>query len=90
MEKTSTENLKRIVMQEKVIFGTTTIMKKLKQGKIKKVFLASNVPKEVESDIHHNASISNAEIEKLDMANYDFGMLFKRPHPVLALAILRE
>ncbi len=90
MTKTNIEDLKKIAEKQKVIFGSTEIIKKIKQGKIQKVFLASNIPQEVENDIQHNATIAKTEIEKVSLPNYEFGLLFKRVHPILALGVLKE
>jgi len=85
-----TDELKKIVQKHKVIFGSTEVIKKLKQGRISKVYIASNLPKDVEDDIMHNASISKTEVEKMGMPNYELGLIFKRVHPVLALGIMKE
>jgi ribosomal protein L30E len=85
-----TEELKKIVQKHTVIFGSTEVIKRIKQGKVAKVYLAANVPKNIEDDIMHNASISKTEVEKITMPNYELGMVFKRVHPVLALGIMKE
>jgi len=90
MANTSIEELKKIAEQNKIIFGSSEIVRKIKQGKIQKVFLASNVPQEIEEDIEHNAAISKTDIEKITIPNYELGMVFKRAHPVVAMGLLKE
>jgi len=90
MTNITIDELKKLALEKKVIFGSNDVIRKLKQGKIRKVFLASNVPNDVEEDIQHNASITQAEIEKIGLPNDEFGMLFKRVHPVLAIGVLKE
>lgn len=87
---TSQEELKKIAEKSKVVFGTNQIIKKLKQGKLTKVFIASNIPKNIEDDIRYNASISKTDIEKVNIPNDEFGIIFKRPHVLLTMGILKE
>ncbi|MFT4303911.1 MAG: ribosomal L7Ae/L30e/S12e/Gadd45 family protein [Candidatus Woesearchaeota archaeon] len=89
MMKTTLEDLKKIAQSEQVVFGSNQVIRKLKRGEIKKIFLASNVPAKIEEDIRYNANISGIEIEVIDMPNDEFGMIFKRVHPVLTMGIAK-
>lgn len=90
MTNMNIDELKKLALEKKVIFGSNDVIRKLKQGKIKKAFLASNIPKDVEKDIQHNASITKVDIEKIELPNDEFGMLFKRVHPVLVIGVLKD
>jgi ribosomal protein L30E len=90
MKETTIEQLKKLAEEKKIIFGSSDTIRKLKKGKIKKVFLASNIPTIIEEDIKHNASIDKIDIEKTTLANDELSMVFKRIHPLLAIGVLKE
>jgi len=90
MTKDNINELKKLALKKKVILGSNAVIRKLKQEGLSKVFLASNIPEEIEEDIQYNASIAKIEIEKLTIPNDEFGMVFKRVHPLLAVGVLKE
>ncbi|MCB9359314.1 ribosomal L7Ae/L30e/S12e/Gadd45 family protein [Candidatus Woesearchaeota archaeon] len=89
MAQTTVDELKKLAQKETIVFGSNEVLRKLKRGQIKKIFLASNVPADIEEDIRHNAGIAKVEIEVVGMPNDEFGMVFKRVHPVLTMGIAK-
>lgn len=64
---------------EKIIFGEDRILKLLKLGKIKVVFLSNNIKKDVEDEIEHLAKLSKVEVVKLTIPNNEVGVICKKP-----------
>jgi large subunit ribosomal protein L30e len=87
---TTNEELKKIAESSKVIFGSTETIKRLKQAKVSKVFIASNIPADIEKDIKYNAELSGADVEKINVPNDEFGIIFKRTHTLLAISVLKD
>ena len=78
----SLEELRKVRKEEKPVFGSELTIKKLKLGKVKKVFLASNCPKTSRDDIEHYAKMSNIEIINLKEPNDELAMVCKKPFAV--------
>jgi ribosomal protein L30E len=89
MAKTNLEELKKLAGEGRIVFGSTDLIRKLKAGSLEKVYLASNIPSDVENDIRHNATIVGVEIEKTDMPNDEFSIIFKRSHVLLSIGVLK-
>lgn len=70
---------------EKIIFGEERILKLLKLGKVKTVFLSSNVKKDVEDEIENLAKLSKVEIVKLTIPNNEVGVVCKKPFSISIL-----
>jgi len=90
MGKTTVEEMKKYHEANKLVFGSNDVIRKLKQGKLKKVFIVKNIPKVLEDDIRHNSSLSNAEVEPVDYTNDEFGVVFKRTHVLLAVGVIKD
>ena len=70
---------------EKIIFGEERILKLLKSGKIKVVFVSSNVKKDVEDEVENLAKLSKVEIVKLTIPNNEVGVICKKPFSISVL-----
>ena len=84
------EDLKdlKIKLQEgKVIIGSDRVMKALRLGTIKQVFLASNSTEEIKEDVNHYANLSEVKVVNLDLDNEELGVFCKKNFFVSALAI---
>ena len=68
-----------------VIFGTDRVIKKLKLGKLKKVFLAKNCKEEVKEDILYYAKLAKTEVIELKIPNDEVGMVCRKPFSISVL-----
>jgi len=75
--------------KEKIIIGSKRTIKYLKLGKISKVYLAKNVPKELLEDISYYARLSNVVVEQTDLSNAELGILLKKPFKISVIGILK-
>ena len=78
--------LKDALKKEKINFGTEVTIKKLKNGNLKKVFLAKNCAKTVKEDIKYYAKLSGVNIIELELDNEELGLLCKKSFSVSVLS----
>jgi ribosomal protein L30E len=81
--------LKAKLLESKVIIGTERVVKTLKTGKLEKVFLASNCPENVKTDIKKLAGIRKIAIEKLKLNNEELGVFCKKNFFVSVLGTIK-
>ena len=72
------EELKSAFASDKLLIGTDVVLKNLKNGEVKKVFVASNTPEIVKSDIAHYAKLGKTEVAYLDETNEDLREICKK------------
>lgn len=84
------DDIKKLSKQHKLVLGSNEVLKQLKQGKISQIYLASNIPADLEDDIRYNAKVAEVSVDKTALPNDEVGMAFKRAHPVLSIGVLKE
>ncbi len=72
------EDLKTLVKENKVFIGAKETLKNIKQGRISKVFLASNCPEETKETVERYAGISEVEVEQLKVPNDELGIMCRK------------
>jgi large subunit ribosomal protein L30e len=82
--------LKSAIPQGRLVLGTQKTLKELKHGKLEKVFLSANVPKDVRADIEHYSALTGTVIEELNVPNEELGILVKKPFSVSIIGLARE
>ena len=81
------KDLKEALKDSKAIIGAKRTLKLLKLGRLKKVYVASNCPKDIEDDVHHYSKISNIEVINLKENNEEIGVLCKKSFFISVLGI---
>ena len=79
------EDLKKALQEKKVIIGKDRVMKKLRIGKLQKVFLASNCPKIAKEDIIHLAKLHKIEVVDAKVDNEQLGIICKKQFSISVL-----
>ena len=79
--------IKNALKEEKVIIGTDNTIKDLKLGKLSKVFVSSNAPKDVKEKIEKYSKLNETKLVKLKSPNNELGGMCKRPFSISVLAI---
>ena len=79
------EELKKLLKENKVILGKNQVMRNLKLGRLKQVYLSSNCPNDTKEDIKHYAKINNVKINELSEDNEKLGTLCKKPFSISVL-----
>ncbi|MEM4260799.1 MAG: ribosomal L7Ae/L30e/S12e/Gadd45 family protein [Candidatus Woesearchaeota archaeon] len=83
------DELKKIIINQKVVIGTNQVIKRLKQGALTKVFVASNCPEHTMKDILHYTNISKIDLVTLDVPNSELGIICKKPFFVSTIGVLK-
>ncbi|MFH0752079.1 MAG: ribosomal L7Ae/L30e/S12e/Gadd45 family protein [archaeon] len=80
------DELKKALKEKNLVFGTKATLRNLRQGKAKKIIIASNCPKEIREEIKHNAKLSKAEVAELELPDSEIGMICKKRFSVSVLS----
>jgi len=80
------KDLQKAIEDGKVIIGTKMSIKAIRNGKVKEVYLSSNVPSEVVETIERYAKIANVKVTILKKDNIAFGALCKKPFSINVLS----
>ncbi len=80
------QDIKKAIKEKKIIIGADITLKKLRIGKLKKIYLASNCRKDTREDIIHYAKLNNVEVINLEKTNEELGILCKKPFSISVLS----
>ena len=83
------QEFKKGVEDKKVIFGSKSVLKALKLGKVKELIRSSNAPKQLINDLEHHLNISNVEMKMFKGDSKELGVACSRAHSVLVAALLK-
>lgn len=83
------EDIKGALKSDKAIIGTERSIKNLKLGKLAKVYITSNCPADVRSDIEHYSKLAKTEVVALKQPNDELGTICKKPFPISVISILK-
>jgi ribosomal protein L30E len=83
------EDIKKNLKTKNLILGTERVIKSLKQGKLSKIFLASNVKEETEQDLKYYSGLSGVELIKLEMPNDELGTYCKKTFSVSVIGLVK-
>jgi large subunit ribosomal protein L30e len=84
------DEVRAAIKEKEVVIGTDETMKLLRKGKVRKVYLASNVGAAVKQDIHHYGALGQVPIVGLDITNEQLGTLCKKPFSISVISIRAE
>ncbi|MEK6960433.1 MAG: ribosomal L7Ae/L30e/S12e/Gadd45 family protein [Nanoarchaeota archaeon] len=87
---TPIQDIKILLEKKQLYLGLTRTLKALKVGKVSKVYLASNTPKEVKSDLTYYGNLSGAQVVTLDQPNVELGVACRKPFPIAVIGVIKE
>lgn len=87
--KDDVKELRKLAESKKLVIGTDRTLKCLKQDKLSKIYLSSNCPEKVESEIRHFSGLQKLDVEKLNYSNEELGTVCKKPFPISVLSVLK-
>jgi len=79
--------IRKLLGSGKLVIGTDRCLKLLRQGKLKKVMLASNCNAIVVEDVQRYSGQTGAEVVVLDVPNEELGVFCKKPFHISVLGI---
>ncbi|MBW2993772.1 50S ribosomal protein L30e [Candidatus Woesearchaeota archaeon] len=83
----SIAEIKKALETKKAVIGTNRIIKSLKLGKLKQVFLTSNTPEEIKQTIKYYAKANKIKVVQLKQPNEELGTICKKPFAISVLGI---
>jgi large subunit ribosomal protein L30e len=83
-----TDVITKAVIDNNAIIGAKNTIKKLKTGKISKIYVASNIAKMYDEDIEYYAQLANVQVQKIPFTAAELGILCKKPFHITVLGIL--
>jgi len=87
MSAKDVEEIKKGLKAGTLVMGTDAVAKRLKLGKISKVFLCSNCIEQVKLDMERYAKMSDLEIVSMKETNEELGVICKKPFSIAVLGI---
>jgi len=82
------DEIKDASIKKKLVIGTDATIKKMKLGKIAKVYLSKNCPKDVQAGLEKYSKMANIEMIPLEKSNEELGVVCKKPFSISVLGIL--
>ena len=81
--------IRKMIKEGKAAIGTNEVMKKLKLGKISKVYVTRNCPSKVKKDVTYYAELAGADVVQLKQPNDELGVLCKKPFAISVLGLVK-
>jgi large subunit ribosomal protein L30e len=82
--------IKKLLGKKGLIIGTERTLKNLKQGRLNRVYLASNCSEKVKDEIMHLSKIARVSVVELEYPNDELGVICKRPYSISVLSVAKE
>ncbi|MFA6461807.1 MAG: ribosomal L7Ae/L30e/S12e/Gadd45 family protein [Candidatus Woesearchaeota archaeon] len=82
--------LKTRVLEGKAIVGTERVIKGIRNGSLKKIYLANNCPAKLRDDVVHYANLTGVPIVDLGYSNEEIGIFCKKNFLVSVLGLTEE
>ena len=89
IEMEALAELRKHVQGSKLVIGMREVRKLLKDGKLVKVFLASNCPESSVQGIRQSCEAVGCELVELSVPNDELGVLCKKPFSISTVGVLR-
>jgi len=80
-------DIKTAIKKNKMVMGSRSVVKSLKNGKTGSVIYATNLPKVTLRDLNRYSNISKVELKGFDGNSAELGELCGKPFPILMLGI---
>lgn len=81
--------IKKFMKEKRLVIGSNQTMDRLRRGKIEKVFISSNCPKETLDDLETYTKICGVKLEKLKINSIDLGTLCKKQFNIAVLGVVK-
>jgi large subunit ribosomal protein L30e len=85
--KAEISEIKKAVEAGNVIIGTQMTLKSLRNGQLKKIFVANNCPGGVKEDIQHYSKIAKVEVVELEEPNDELGAICRKQFSISVLSL---
>ncbi len=89
MAKDDLTELKTVLETKNIVIGAENVLKKIKHGEIKDVFICSNISKSVLDDLNKYSKLAKLNLRQLPQTNEELGVVCKKPFMVSIIGILK-
>jgi len=86
--KDQIKEIKDLIKEGNVVFGTEQTLKSAKNGTLKIAFVASNCKEDIKKDLTKYSNIGKFELVELEMNNRDLGTISKKPFSIAIIGVL--
>ncbi len=83
------KEIKKLLKSKELVIGFERTVKNLRNGSVKKVFVASNCSEKAREDVERYCSIGKVEFVELDYPNEEVGVVCKKPFSISVISILK-
>lgn len=84
---TISNDVKDALKAKKLVIGSRSVAKGMKQGTISSVILSSNAPDALRRDMQHYSSLSGSEVKDFSGTSVQLGQICGKPFNILSLGI---
>lgn len=81
------EEIRKLLRDDALVLGTDLVLKGVKAGAIKKVFVVSNVAARTLKMLQHYQKIANFELEQTELTNKELGILCRKRFSVAVIGV---
>lgn len=83
----TTDQLRKLIEEKKVIIGTTNAIKALKKDQLKRLVLASNASQTTKDQVSRYSQQTGVPLDELAVPNDELGVMCKKPFSIALLGI---
>ncbi|MDD5418199.1 MAG: ribosomal L7Ae/L30e/S12e/Gadd45 family protein [Candidatus Nanoarchaeia archaeon] len=81
------EQIKEAIKDKKLVVGTKSVMRSLKNKELSDIFMASNVDEKTKSSIEKYATISSTKIKMVSEDSVSLGTICKKPFSIVVCGL---
>ncbi|MEM2916602.1 MAG: ribosomal L7Ae/L30e/S12e/Gadd45 family protein [Candidatus Woesearchaeota archaeon] len=82
--------IKKLLADKRLVTGTEQAMKRLRQGKLAKVYLSANCPAMTKEDFLRHCTLAGIECQELPVSNEELGVWCKKPFAICVIGVLKS
>jgi large subunit ribosomal protein L30e len=83
------EDIRKLLTTKKLVIGEDEVLKHARNGKLDKVYHASNMNSLVLADLQRYGKISHFEVLDTKVPNDDLGTVCKKPFSISTIGVLK-
>jgi len=84
------EEIRSLLGNERLLIGTSEIIKSLRDNKLDTVYASSNCNETTFKDLERYCKLSGTELIKLSIPNDELGIICKKPFSIAVLGIKKQ
>ncbi len=82
--------IKKALEDKRLVIGSNRLLKGLKTGQLEEVFITSNCPESLKSNLTNYTKMDNKKVIGIEITNEELGILCKKPFSINVVGISRK